>query len=194
MNGELFWISYVLLWLMTGGLGVFVVLIYRQVGLVYLGNRTAIEMGGVPIGREAPPLSVVINSQNATLSWETARDGTVAIFSLPVCPMCAEIAAGLPLLAERWSSTFDFVWIDRTSEETRPSRFASDVPWTVSEGDQTAFALMDVRASPYVYVVDGDGIVLARSLVNTIEHVEELLALVESKDKGLEVASSTPGH
>jgi hypothetical protein len=102
---------------------------------------------------------------------------TAIVFSLPSCPICDVVAADLPAVAAKWTGLADIVWVERDDLAVSPTpRFA--------DGDsvaQTAYASLDgwarwdVRGTPYVYVVDADGTIQSRGLVNDGSHVDAVL-------------------
>lgn len=141
------------LWLAIGVLGAFVLLLgmlvlalYRQVGVLSLrlGPRIALELEdeGPPLARPAPALRGL------------ARSGPELVaFASPSCRLCAELAPGLRALAR------DGLALHEIREDVH-----ADV-----------FARWGVPGTPYVVYVE-DGVVAAKGLVNTLEQVDGVLA------------------
>lgn len=178
MNGQVFWLTYASLWVVTLVLGILVILLYRQVGLVYLGSRREVEHGGVPIGGLAPTISVSGWGQ-PELSWapETARraEASLLIFTLPGCSICDDLAANISALHEAWQEDVEFIWIEREGLEPIPDRFGAAPELGVVSADEEAYTRWDVRAVPFAYLVDRDGRVAGRGLVNTPRAIAQLL-------------------
>lgn len=173
-----FWISYVLLWLLVSLLGGFLFLLFRQVGLVYLGSRAGVEHGGIAVGQAAPTIELrdSTGTRLPTTQWGDGMPVAV-VFSLPSCPICDVVAEELPSVAARWTGIAEVLWVERDDLAAARARRVGSQDALV----RTAFATLDgwsrwdVRGTPYVYVVDGGGIVRSRGLVNDASHVEAVL-------------------
>jgi len=129
------------------GLGVLVLALYRQVGVLNarLTPQGALELAeeGPEIGRPAPELD------------DLARTGSalVAFFS-PTCPLCRDLAPAVGALRR------DGIQVRVVDEAA----------------DQEAFDRWNVPGSPFaVHVLDGA--VMAKGLVNTLEQLDGLVSL-----------------
>jgi hypothetical protein len=128
-------------------LGVLVLALYRQVGVLErrLGPRAALEIPheGPPLGQPAPDLAGL------------ARAGAELVaFGSAGCRLCRELEPGLRALAR------DGVRVIGVREDADPD----------------AFARFGVPGTPFlVHCVDG--VVTAKGLVNTLEQAEELVAV-----------------
>lgn len=179
MNSGVFWISYGLLWGCVVVLLALMLLIYRQVGLVYLGSRHAVEHGGIPLGATVPDIEVtrLVDDRPTRLSevLATPNGPTLALFSLPVCPLCHGIAVDLPPLLAAWSERVKLVWLERSGLEKIPDRFGDTPGVEVVIADQKGYAAFDIRGAPYVYLINERGAVVERGLVNSAEDLERLI-------------------
>jgi uncharacterized membrane protein YphA (DoxX/SURF4 family) len=129
------------------GLGVLVLALYRQVGVLStrLAPQGALELAeeGPEIGRAAPELD------------DLARTGSalVAFFS-PTCPLCRDLAPAVGALRR------DGIQVRVVDEAA----------------DKEAFDRWNVPGSPFaVHVLDGA--VMAKGLVNTLEQLDGLVSL-----------------
>jgi uncharacterized membrane protein YphA (DoxX/SURF4 family) len=139
--------SLALVALAVVGLGVLVLALYRQVGVLSarLAPQGALELAeeGPEIGRPAPELE------------DLARTGSalVAFFS-PTCPLCRDLAPAVGALRR------DGIQVRVVDEAA----------------DQKAFERWNVPGSPFaVHVLDGA--VMAKGLVNTLEQLDGLVSL-----------------
>lgn len=186
---NLFLVSYVLLWLLVVLEAAMILLIYRQIGLVYLGGRGRANLGGIDPGKPAPDIELTEPGHTSvSFSWALrGLEATVAIFALPGCPMCQEISDSLLPLLERWRERFAFIWIEHEipgQPTLRESVMGLDhVPYRVA--NSAVFEQLDVRASPFVYVIRADSIVLTRALVNGVEEIDDLITSVFGEDGGM---------
>jgi len=139
--------SLALLALAVVGLGVLVLALYRQVGVLSarLAPRGALELAeeGPEIGRPAPDLDDLVREGSAL----------VAFFS-PTCPLCRDLAPAVGALRR------DGIQVRVVDEAA----------------DQEAFERWNVPGSPFaVHVLDGA--VMAKGLVNTLEQLDGLVSL-----------------
>jgi thiol-disulfide isomerase/thioredoxin len=174
MNSQVFWLTYATLWVLMFVVCVLLVLVYRQVGLVYLGARRGIEHGGVAVGHR-PPTIEVHGWAREELSWESQTRPTLAIFTLPGCSICDEISAEFPAVYDEWRDDVDFIWIEREGLEEIPDRFEADPGFAVISAGREGYAKWDVRGAPYAYLIGEEGKVLDRGLVNSAGEVAGLL-------------------
>lgn len=181
-------VSVALLWVAVVVLGVLVVALVRQVGVLH--ERVA--PAGALVGRETPkvgdegPVIEVPDWQGVRRRIGGRSDGgrgTLLVFVSPTCPMCKTI---LPVVesvraAERgWLDVV--VASDGPREEHEPfvARHALDrYPYVLSTELGLAY---QVGRLPYAILLDARGIVRARGLVNTREHLESLF---EASERGV---------
>jgi len=133
------------------GLGVLVLALYRQVGVLNarLTPQGALELAeeGPEIGRPAPELD------------DLARTGsTLVAFFSPTCPLCRDLAPAVGALRR------DGIQVRVVDEAA----------------DQEAFERWNVPGSPFaVHVLDGA--VMAKGLVNTLEQLDGLVSLGQAR-------------
>lgn len=181
-------ISTALLWLLVLVLAAVVAALVRQIGILH--ERVA--PAGALVGREGPPVGapaprLVIsdwNGQAVSLGGEAA-DGraTLIAFVSPSCPVCKTMLGILDAVMRR--------------EQPRARLlFASDGPREEHEAfvrEQGLAArgyllsselglVYQVGKLPYAVLIDGAGVLRAKGLINTREHVESLF---EAMDRGV---------
>jgi methylamine utilization protein MauE len=135
------------------GLGVLVLALYRQVGVLSarLAPQGALELAeeGPEIGRPAPELDDLVRTGSAL----------VAFFS-PACPLCRDLAPAVGALRR---DGFQVRVVDEAAE-------------------QEAFERWNVPGSPFaVHVLDGA--VMAKGLVNTLEQLDGLVTLGHARSR-----------
>ena len=160
MKGWVWVTSYVLLWLAVLVLALAVVALLRQIGVLHARLRPlGVHFAGEGPERLAPaPVAPGIDYGEAQL--------TVVAFTSPGCEICAGLVPGLRSLA----ATYREVAVE-----------------VVDHAPSTAavFADFNVRSTPYVVAVDGQGVVRARGVANTLEQVEVMVeeALGERREE-----------
>ncbi len=152
MTGGVWIVSYVLLWVAVVVLGLTVVVLLRQIGVLH----TRIAPMGVHFAGEGPeldqPAPVLTNLDYAD------NDVTLLAFTSPTCELCAALVPGL----QRIENDYREVSLQIVSSELA----------------EQSFAAFRVRSTPYLVAVDADGIVQSRGVANTLDQAEEMLAEV----------------
>ncbi|MGD9571659.1 MAG: MauE/DoxX family redox-associated membrane protein [Thermoleophilia bacterium] len=132
-------------------LTVLVLALYRQVGV--LEGRLG-PRAALELAEEGPP----VGRAAPALEELRGRGSELVAFASPGCRLCAALEPALDAIAR------DGIDVHRVDEAARPGDFAA---WRVPG---TPFA---------VHVIDG--VVVAKGLVNTLEQIEELIALGEGR-------------
>jgi len=181
-------VSNVVLWVLVVLLGCVVAALVRQIGVLYerVAPAGALMVGRGPrVGEVAPVVRVETLSGAARDVGAPRPDGraTLLFFLSPTCPVCKKL---LPALRSALRS--EGGWLDLV--------FASDGPREEHEPfvreaqlDRSAYVLSPalgityrVEKLPYAVLLDAAGIVRAKGLVNTREHLESLF---EAKERGV---------
>ena len=178
-------ISNVILWMLVLVLAAVVFAVVRQVGVLH--ERVApvgalVGRAGPAVGSAAPQLTVTDWSGRdvAIGGTEPERRNTLLVFVSPSCPVCKTMLGILDAVARA---------------EPHPIRLvlASDGPREEHDAFVRAHGLLarsyvlsrelglayHVGKLPYAVLIDADGVLRAKGLVNTREHVESLFAAME---------------
>lgn len=180
-------VSMVMLWIVVVVLAAVVAALVRQIGVLYerVAPAGALMTARGPAVGDTAPVVVTEALSGGTHDIGGARaDGrsTLVFFLSPTCPVCKQL---LPAL--RSAATAERRWLDvvlasdgpRAEHEAFVARERLDAfPYVLS----TALGLTyDVGKLPYAVLVDGAGVVRAKGLVNTREHLESLF---EARERG----------
>lgn len=181
-------VSNVLLWLLVLVLAAVVAALVRQVGILH--ERVA--PAGALVGREGPrvgapaPQLVIAdwNGHPVHLGGEAA-DGraTLIAFVSPSCPVCKTMLEILDAVMRREQHRVRLLFAsDGPREEheafVREQRLAERGYLLSSE----LGLVYQVGKLPYAVLIDGAGVLRAKGLINTREHVESLF---EAMDRGV---------
>jgi len=181
-------ISNITLWVLVLGLGVVVMALARQIGVLHERIAPAgalMVRSGPAVGEAAPIVPVTdMNGRNITLgaASENARS-TLVFFLSPTCPVCKTL---LPVLRSSGKSERDWLDIvlasDGDIEEQK--KFISeyelaDFTYVLSEALGMTFK---VSKLPFAVLLDEEGIIRSKGLVNSREHLESLF---EAKERGV---------
>ena len=196
-------ISNVLLWVLMLAVIVALWALARQIGVLY--ERIApmgalITDSGPKLGEAAPEFELpALNGAMVSIGGERARS-QLLFFLSPTCPVCKKL---LPVLKS--ASTAERDWLDvvlaSDGEATQHLAFygaakLTDFPYVLS-----ADLGMTYRVSRLTYAVllDERGIIRAKGMINTREHLESLfnakeLGVGSVQDYLRERMSTQPGE
>lgn len=152
MTGGVWIASYVLLWVAVLVLGITVVALLRQIGVLH----TRIAPMGVHFAGEGPEKDEP--APDARQYDYRKNDITLIAFTSPTCELCAKLEPGL----HRMEQSYEELAIRTVS----------------SELEQNTFSRFKVRSTPYLVAVDRQGMVRSRGVANTLDQAEEMLAEV----------------
>ncbi len=174
-------IYFMLLFLFLVALGLILAffVLARQVGILF--ERIA-PMGamvsdhGPKVGERSPTFALSSLTGDETVTIGSARDKALLVFFLsPTCPICKKL---LPILRSVRDSESDWMDIVLASdgEEEKHRRFIanaglSDFPYVISTELGLGYR---VARLPFAVLLDKEGVIRAKGLVNSREQLESL--------------------
>jgi len=179
--------SNVILWLAVISLATVCLALSRQVGILH--ERSAplgavISDKGPEVGDEAPKFDLADHKGDTITLGGARANGAdqLALFLAPNCPMCKKILPTARAMAN--DEKLDVVVISDGPKEEHEHFLKTDnignIPYVISVDVGMRFQVGKV---PYAVLIDRNGKIAAKGLVNTREHLESLL---EAKSLGLE--------
>lgn len=150
MTGGAWVTSYVLLWLAVGVLGLAVLVLLRQIGVLHARLRPQ----GVHPANEGPEVGVAAPAAGRFAFGDAAL--TLLAFTSPTCQLCAALLPSLRAIEAQYTDV--------------ALEVVDHGPGTIG-----VFRAYRVTSTPYVVVVDRDGAVRGGGVANTLEQVELLL-------------------
>lgn len=176
-------LSLVVLWGVVIALGVCVLALSRQIGILYerVAPMGALMMDhGPKVGELAPPVAVTTWEGHSLTIGKAAAKSTLLFFVSPTCPVCKKL---LPIIRSvqgresRWLNVVLASDGDRTEHvEFHDKHQLSDFSYTLSQPLGMAYKISKL---PYCVLLDAGGTVRAKGLVNSREQVESLLTAYE---------------
>lgn len=166
--------SYLLLWLLVLATIVVLLVVLRQLGLIYL---RALQ-GGMQLD-EGPPIGTPLRFDEMDVDGELVRfpfpDGrlNLLLFTTPGCSLCKEALRGLSAMLGHYNVSA--VVIDAgSSDETSSLRALA------GEGASLVSSLrlqrkIGVGTKPYALVADREGVIVRKGVVNHIDDIEDLI-------------------
>jgi methylamine dehydrogenase accessory protein MauD len=181
-------VSTVVLWVVVVILAGVVAALVRQVGVLYerVAPAGALALGkGPTIGDTAPVVRAPDLAGTVHEVGAPRADGrsTLVFFLSPSCPVCKAL---LPAL--RSAARDERAWLDLVLASDGPRD--EHVAFVRAEGLEGFVYLLSAELGiahqvgklPWAVLVDGAGVVRAKGLVNTREHLESLF---EAKERGV---------
>jgi len=173
-------ISNVLLWVLAVALAAVVLALVRQIGVLHerIGPAGALLLKrGLQVGQPVPSMSLTdLSGRSVTIGAPSDRGrSTLLVFLSPTCPVCKLL---LPVVKS--SRTSESAWLelilasDGVEDEHRRFIAANkleEIPYVLSAELGMSF---QVERLPFAAVIDEGGILRARGLINSREHLESL--------------------
>ncbi|MEO5952272.1 MAG: TlpA disulfide reductase family protein [Chloroflexia bacterium] len=161
-------ISYIVLWLVVLALIGLVLLLYRQLGIMYLGTAEGVSRDGLARGTSAPDFTLTDQYSNTQRLSAYRGRPTAIIFGSPSCGPCRMLAPQV----DEWTKKHPdmaVLWLNSATPE-ESLRFVGEVgaiiPVAPYAPDTKLLDKYKVRVTPFVFMIDESGVVRAKGLVN----------------------------
>jgi methylamine dehydrogenase accessory protein MauD len=173
-------ISNVVLWVLVLVLAAVLLAVVRQLGVLHerITPAGALMLNrGLAVGEAAPALEVVDLAGKALHVGATRTDGrsTLLLFVSPTCPVCKTL---LPAVKSSRKDERDWMDVILASDGDVAEQRAfvraqglEAIPYVVSAALGLAY---QVSRLPFAALLDENGVLRARGLVNSREHLESL--------------------
>jgi methylamine dehydrogenase accessory protein MauD len=180
-------ISQIVLWISLLGLAAVVFALIRQIGVLHerIAPMGALTIDRGPgVGDRSPLFDLIDIRQRPVAIGRPDAEGksTFVMFLSPGCPVCKKllpavksIAQGEPLMKLVFASDGER---DEQERFVRAQRL-EDYPYVLSAELGMTFRIGKL---PYAVLIDEQGVVRAKGLVNTREHLE---SIVQAKELGV---------
>jgi methylamine dehydrogenase accessory protein MauD len=189
MSPETLTVAVVVLGLVIVVLALVVLALARQIGVLHTRLAPAgalMNTGGPEIGQPAPQLAVRGIDNSPVNIGGPALQPLLLLFVSPNCPVCKELVPVARSLARR--EKLRLVFASDGGDEQRHSAYIEKMeiasyPYVVSTELGLRFAADKL---PYAALVDREGILRSRGLVNSREHLESLVEAMLSGYESLQ--------
>ncbi len=174
-------VSNVVLWIVVVALALVVLALTRQIGVLHerITPAGALTLsGGVKAGETVPAMTLpTLTDESVAIESFAARQRGVLVFFLsPTCPVCRTLLPVVTRIAKEERSWLDLVFASDGGTKAEHEAYVADrqlqgFPYVISTELGMAF---QVGKLPYAALIDESGILVAKGLVNTREHIESL--------------------
>jgi methylamine dehydrogenase accessory protein MauD len=176
-------VSQILSWIVILGLGLALLALARQVGVLHirLAPAGALLTGKGPVVGEAAPVLEVATMDGAPLAIGKALAKgrmQLLLFVSPHCPLCKDLIPVAKNFARR--EKLDIVFVgDDAPDEQRAMIARLDMAGLPFVNGSIVGRTFHVDRLPHAVLIGDDGTVLSKGLVNSREHLESLVTAHE---------------
>jgi len=176
-------VSQILSWIVILGLGLALLALARQVGVLHvrLAPAGALLSGKGPVVGEPAPVLDALTMEGSPIIIGKPRAASLkqlVLFVSPHCPLCKEL---IPI-AKNFAKTekLDIVFVGDDDPDEQRAMIArlemGSLPFVNSSIIGRSF---HVDRLPHAVLIGADGILLSKGLVNSREHLESLVTAHE---------------
>lgn len=187
---SMFWASYAALWLAVVVESVLLLALLREVGHVYLQRAGSTARDGLPIGEELPTVDVSADGPRPLRDLIPHSGVTVLLYVLAGCPVCPEAVAAVAPWTARHSELHAVLL-----HAGPPRSDYAGLPIAEIDPD-VARAQLRLRVAPFALIVDANGRVVAKGLINRDSDVRRLLGEAQHRTptlRGLDLTTNDVG-
>ena len=173
-------VSNIVLWLVVIGMALVLLALVRQVGVLHerIAPAGALLLAkGLKVGDPAPALTVAdLGGRTVAIGGPRAdRLSTLLMFVSPSCPVCKELLPVLKASRRSERSWLEIVFAS-DGDEAEQRQFVGrseleDFPYIISAPLGVSY---QVGRLPFAALIDDQGVLRARGIINSREHLESL--------------------
>ena len=174
--GNLLFASNVALWIVVVVQTLFILALFRYVGLLL--DRLPAQ--GPAVGKPAPRREVVDIEGGKHLLGESSRRHRVLIFTSPNCPWCEEMAPHIAPFFASLGPEYDLLLVlsnqpPAGQAESYARRLGGGAPLKLAVAAEL-FESYAVPGTPYGLLIDREGIVRSKGTTNTLTDLQTLVS------------------
>jgi hypothetical protein len=168
-----------------------IVVLFRQVGLAYLGYRPARSRDGLPEGMAVPEWNATDARGEGHSRASLLGAPAMILFAEPDCAPCLETMKELARLRDDLPSELQLLIVGTGDHETNAAfvgAYGIEDP-ILAQSSRDLARTFRVLATPFGFGIDSAGVVRWRGFVNGAPQMEELAAAVSPGAQGLPAAA-----
>lgn len=175
--------SNILLWVFQILILFALILLFRQFGKVHLSSGDAIERDGVPIGKKIPSFEGESIITNEVVNFQSdIGKPTLLAFVSPGCKPCRELISDWNKANLKYGNKINFLLIGQGKREafSRLKEFKSVNGEFLLDPDQNILRSCNVRVTPFAFMLDHQGKVKTKGVLNDIDGIRGFISSLES--------------
>jgi len=191
-------VSNILLWCLLLAL-VFVVLgLIRQIGVLHgrLAPAGALMVDkGVAVGEPAPQVTATGRDGRAVNFGYSGDRAQLLFFLSPTCPICKSLLPALKSIAREQAQRLDVVYISDGDPDAQQTLIAEhQLESTTYVVSPEVGMTYQIGKLPYAVLIDQNGTLRAKGLVNSREHLDSLFETEHLGKASLQQYLHSPAH
>ncbi len=166
-----------------------VLVLFHQVGVVFLGQSPARARDGLPLGARTPNWEAPDETGVTRRAEDFRGRPTMILFADPFCGPCQHLMPELAAFAQEVGDRLVIVVVgseDHGANAQMADRYLLAVP-VVTQQNRSISGAFEVAATPFAFFADGSGRVRAKGVVNSLtqlrRHAESVLGQSLEKDQ-----------
>ena len=176
-------VSQIISWIVILGLGIALLALARQVGVLHVRVAPAgalLTVKGPVVGEAAPVLDALTMDGAAIAIGKALAKGSMQLllFVSPSCPLCKDLIPIAKNFAKREKLDIVFVGDDEVEEQRTMIARLEMQGFSFINGPIVG-RTFHVDRLPHAVLIGDDGTVLSKGLVNSREHLESLVTAHE---------------
>jgi len=171
-------ISQILLWIVVIALAFVVMALVRQIGVLHarIAPAGALMLDkGVAVNSPAPQVTASDRHDRPVNVGYKSDRGQLLFFLSPTCPICKSLLPSLRSLGRQYRRDLDVVYVSDGDAGSQQGLIAEhgleEAIYVV--GPEIGMTYQ-IGKLPYAVLIDADGVLRAKGLVNNREHLESL--------------------
>jgi len=191
-------VSNLLLWILLVALAFAVMGLVRQIGVLHgrLAPAGALMMDkGVAVNEPAPQVTASDRKGRPVNFGYAAEKGQLLFFLSPTCPICKSLLPAIKSIAKEQAGRLDVVYISDGDMDAQQALIREhkldDVTYVV--GPEVGMTYQ-IGKLPYAALIDKDGTLRAKGLVNSREHLDSLFETEHLKSATLQHYLNSQPH
>ena len=184
-------VSHVALWIVVAVLSLVVFALMRQIGVLHerVFPAGALMSPRGPKPGEASPVAQLLAFDNSAIRLDDGRNSTLLLFVSPTCPVCKTLLPIVSSVEKAENAVHPLKVIlasDGESADDRRAHKAFIETHRLDSGRYVVSHLLGlafvVEKLPFAALIDKAGVIRAKGLVNSREHLESLF---EAHERGV---------
>ncbi|MBT8768969.1 methylamine dehydrogenase accessory protein MauD [Pseudomonas boanensis] len=171
-------VSNILLWCLLIALAFAVMGLVRQIGVLHarLAPAGALMMDkGVSVNEAAPRVTAADRNGRPVNFGYAGEKGQLLFFLSPTCPICKSLLPAIKAIAKEQADRLDVVYVSDGDMDAQQALIREhkleDVTYVV--GPEVGMTYQ-IGKLPYAALIDKGGVLRAKGLVNSREHLDSL--------------------
>jgi methylamine dehydrogenase accessory protein MauD len=171
--------SYVVLWAVVILTLVVVLVVLRQLGLIYVRTSGTFQLDeGPPVGAPFPIFEELDDRTGLPVRFPDREAASLLVFTTPDCSLCKEVLEATKLATRHRDVAVVVLSAGEKDENDELCGIARKLSFIVSLQRQRA---LGVQLIPYAIVASREGVVLSKGAVNGLGDLEEILDRAEAE-------------